>query len=97
MDVVLTPEEMAELFRQPADTKGDGGYQNLLVGMQNRIKRSTGQISLTAEELERIPRYAFDYGNGGWEARLQAIFLRSLGPNLGQKDRPHAALELRAL
>jgi hypothetical protein len=84
MNLVLTAAEMAELFLQPARTEKDGGYQGLLVGMQKKINRATGQITLTAGELEKISRYAFDYGNGGWENRLMAIFARSLGPKLGR-------------
>jgi len=39
---------------------------------------------LTDVDLERIPRYAFDYGNGGFEGRLRRIFERHLGPNLNR-------------
>jgi hypothetical protein len=31
--------------------------------------------------------YAFDLGNGGWQARLLGIFGRTLGPNLGRGPR----------
>lgn len=79
MEVVLNEAEMAELFLQPADTENDGGYQSLLVNLQRRINRQTGSLMLTQSDLERIPRYAFDYGNGGWENRLMAIFGRTLG------------------
>ena len=37
---------------------------------------------VTDQELEQIPRYAFDYGQGGWEDRLRAIFSRHLGGSL---------------
>lgn len=84
MNLTLTEAEMAELFKQAASTAGDGGYQSLLVGLQKKITRATGQIILTAGDLEKIPRYAFDYGNGGWEARLIAIFGAHLGPKLGR-------------
>ena len=84
MNLVLNQAEMAELFLQSASTEKDGGYQSLLVGMQKKINQATGEILLTAAELERISRYAFDYGNGGWENRLMAIFQRSLGPKLGR-------------
>ena len=80
----LNASEMAALFVQPADTEKDGGFQSLLVGMQKRINRSTGQLTLLPDELERIPRYAFDYKNGGWQDRLTSIFARSLGPKLGR-------------
>ena len=84
MNLVLNPAEIAELFLQLATTEQDGGYQSLLVGMQKKVNQATGEITLTAAEIERIPRYAFDYGNGGWENRLMAIFRRSLGPKLGR-------------
>lgn len=84
MDVMLTKAEIAELFIQPARTKRDGGYQSLLVGLQQRINRETGHIVLNKRDLERIPRYAFDYGVGGWENRLVAIFGRTLGSKLGR-------------
>ncbi len=82
MDVALTPDEIAELLLQREDTKKDGGYQSLLVGLQQRVDRATGRLSLTTEDRERIRRYAFQYGNGGWENRLVAIFGRTLGPRL---------------
>jgi hypothetical protein len=84
MNVTLTASEIAELFRQPPSTKGDGGFQSLMVKLQMRTNRATGELFLTPYFLERIPRYAFDYGNGGWENRLLAIFSRNLGPRLGR-------------
>ncbi len=84
MRIILTASEMSELFRQHPGTKGDGGFQSLLVKLQGRVNRATGDLLLTPALLERIPRYAFDYGNGGWENRLMAIFSRALGPNLGR-------------
>ena len=84
MHITLTSGEMAELFRQHPSTKGDGGFQSLMVKIQTRTNHATGELTLTPPLLERIPRYAFDYGNGGWENRLMAIFSRSLGPSLGR-------------
>ena len=84
MDIVLTSAEIVELFVQPAHTEKDGGFQSLLVGMQRKTDKATGKLTLDADELERIPRYAFDYKNGGWENRLIAIFRRSLGSKLGR-------------
>jgi hypothetical protein len=36
-------------------------------------------MNLSDEERGCICRYAFDYGNGGWENRLRQIFGRHLG------------------
>jgi predicted GNAT superfamily acetyltransferase len=85
MRIVLTPEELAELFKQAPETRKNGGFQSLLVGLQMKVNRSTGTLWLDAQDLERIPRYAFDYGRGGWENRLLRIFGRSLGPTLGRR------------
>jgi hypothetical protein len=82
LDVILTAPEIAELFLQPAATKADGGYQSLLVALQEKINRSTGELALDAGDVERIRRYAFNYGNGRGEDGLVTIFGRTLGPKL---------------
>jgi hypothetical protein len=84
MDVNLIAAEIAELDKQDPGTAGDGGYQSLMVSLGSRVDRSTGRLHLTADDLRRIPMYAFDYGNGGWEDRLIAAFGRTLGPRLGR-------------
>ena len=82
--VTLNHEEQDILSRQDPATESDGGYQRLLVTLQSLLDETTGIIELPNIVLERIPRYAFDYGNGGWENRLKSIFSRTLGPNLGR-------------
>ena len=84
MRIVLTSAELAELDRQNPATKRNGGWQRLLVTLQERVNRTSRELILGGRDMERIPRYAFDYGNGGWEDRLMNIFGRSLGPNLGR-------------
>lgn len=76
--------EIAELFEQDPSTRADGGFQSCLVKLQGQCDRSSGKIELDAADLERIPRYAFDYENGGWQNRLMAIFGRVLGKTLGR-------------
>ena len=82
--VTLNEEEQEILFRQDPSSASDGGFQNLLVTLQSLLNESTGEIQLPPIILERIPRYAFDYRNGGWEDRLKVIFSRTLGDNLGR-------------
>lgn len=65
---------------------GNGGFQSLLRRWSRRIDRTTGRLDLSDCELEQIPRYAFDYGNNGWEDRLKAIFSRTLGIYLGRSS-----------
>lgn len=84
MHLVLNAAEMDAVFRQAAGTRNDGGWQSLMVGIQDNCDRATGSLTLTPDQLKRIPQYAFDYGNGGWENRLTSAFARHLGPKLGR-------------
>jgi hypothetical protein len=83
--VKLNPQELAILDRQSPWTKDNGGWQNLLVTLQEKTNRQSASLTLDVSDLERIGRYAFSYGNGGWENRLRAIFQRTLGPSLGRQ------------
>ena len=80
MDIILNESEQEFLFRP---ISGEGGFQGLLRRLRRRLDRQSGTVCLTSGDLERIPRYAFNYGNGGWEGRLRGIFERHLGPTLG--------------
>jgi hypothetical protein len=82
--VTLTPTEIEILDRQDPATENEGGFQQLLVELQGALHRNTGALALSDENKEKIPRYAFDYKNGGWESRLKGIFSRELGLNLGR-------------
>ena len=79
--IVLNASETSELNKP---NTGEGGFQGFLEHLQRQLDRHTGEITLTDADLEKIPRYAFDYGNGGWEDRLIAMFSRHLGPELGR-------------
>ena len=81
--VTLTADEIAEINRQDPATASDGGFQSLIVSLQSRINPMTGELHLTDEDMRRIPQYAFDYGNGGWENILLRAFARTLGQTLG--------------
>jgi hypothetical protein len=84
MNIVLNSSEISVLFRQDPATAGDGGFQGLMVGLQRKCDQTTGKIVLSNDDLEKIPRYAFDYHMGGWEDRLMSVFTRTLGPGLGR-------------
>ena len=81
VDVVLNREEMQNLLRQNPDTEKDGGWQSLLVGVQRKLNKTTGHLTITLDDIEHIQRYA-GYTTGGFQSRLAAIFGRTLGPNL---------------
>lgn len=80
--ITLNPAELEILFRQDPATKDDGGWQRLLITLQELADPATGEIEIPPRILERIRRYAFEYGNGGWESRLTSVFGRTLGPTL---------------
>lgn len=82
MKITLTQSEINVLDRQDPSTANDGGYQSFLVQLQQKLNRTANSLDLDKSDLERIPRYAFEYGQGGWEERLKAIFERTLGMNL---------------
>ena len=83
--VVLTKDEITELDIQDPETEKHGGYQRLLVKLQKRLNRGTGELYLDDKDLQRIPKYAYDYGRGGWQNRLERIFVRELGSRLGRE------------
>jgi hypothetical protein len=80
----LNPAELDILFLQDANARGDGGWQSLLVKLQDQTDRNTGAITISEDDARRIRDYAFNYGNGGFENRLTGIFARHLGPRLDQ-------------
>lgn len=82
MKIVLNQSELTELRKQDPASKGDGGFQSLLVRLQEKVDVGTNSLSLTEADLNRIQKYASEHGRGGWQSRLQAIFGRTLGPKL---------------
>ena len=80
--IQLNEEEATELLQQDPESSGRGGFQSLLVKLQRQLDRNTNELELHDSDLERIPRYAFEYRNGGWQSRLIKIFRRTLGSQL---------------
>jgi len=83
-ELQLTKAEMDVLFEQDPSTENDGGWQSLLVKLQRSCDRQTGIIQIKTILLNRIPKYAFDMGHGGWQDKLMRIFGRTLGQSLGR-------------
>ena len=84
MKIQLNSEEIAILNKQDPSTAANGGFQSLMVRLQNGVNIQTGEIDISSEDLTRLPQYAFDYANGGWQGRLVSIFGRALGDKLGR-------------
>lgn len=82
MLIKLNKDEIAELTRQDPSQKSRGGFQGLLVGLQENLEMNRGYILLDKKTHERIVKYAFGYNRGGWQRRLKKIFERTLGSDL---------------
>ena len=74
--VTLNADERTALNEPLA---GQGGFQSLIARLRNNL-RATGELELTAADVNTIRRYRTNYGGGGWQDRLDQIFGRTLGP-----------------
>lgn len=63
----LFPEEMEPLMNE---VNGTGGYQSFIRKLQNQYSRKDGLIILDKTDIERIPGYVNNYGQGGFQDRL---------------------------
>lgn len=75
----LTPATVDALNRPVV---GQGGFQGLLRQVQDLL--SGNELTLTPELVGKIVRYVQDYGQGGFQGRLDLILheLKSLGAAL---------------
>lgn len=78
MTEYITDIEMSSLFAQNPSTKSDGGFQSLIVRLQNKTDRANKLITLSDKDIADIIRYCNNYGNGGWEKILRGTFGRIL-------------------
>lgn len=69
--IVLTPA-LIQILKRPVE--GQGGLQSLLRRL-NRNLAPDGSLNLTDTDVERIRRYASEYGQGGFEDRLKPLVL----------------------
>ena len=78
--IKLTKEERRALLQTP---KGQGGFQNLLLRLQHRINKQTGDLELSQNDLERIYRYKANPKKGGFQGRFNKIFGRQFPDQIG--------------
>jgi hypothetical protein len=62
---------------------GQGGFQSLLRQLQALL--SNGELTLTPELIAKMVRYVQEYGQGGFQGRLDTVLeeLKKLGEVLG--------------
>jgi hypothetical protein len=70
--IELSSEE-ADPLRIPA--KGEGGWQNLVRKLKSNLTQEN-RITLTSKDVERILRYHYLYGQGGFQNQLDGIAVK---------------------
>lgn len=70
LTVRLTAEELEKISRPVI---GQGGMQSLLRKLQTQLEGD--RLSMTADQVEQIVRYAQNYGSGGFQERLQGVLM----------------------
>ena len=70
MRVSLTDSDLFYLSRP---INGSGGFQDLLRRLQSGIDSRARTLTIRSSDIERVLRYANDYGTGGFQGRLGSI------------------------
>jgi hypothetical protein len=65
----------AELSRISRPVRGQGGFQSLLRKLQKQLDGNLLEVS--EADLERLVRYSFAYGQGGFQERTKPTARRS--------------------
>ena len=82
IDITLRPTEIIDLLKPDPSTEKDVGWQALLVGLQRRLNKSTGALTVLASDISQLQRYAFQPNKDDRQNRLVGIFGRTLGGKL---------------
>jgi hypothetical protein len=70
MKIQLTQSEYNLLFN---NMKGQGGFQSLQKILQTKVNKNL-EIILNKTDIEKICRYAKEYGTGGAQTKFLNIF-----------------------
>ncbi len=65
----------AELSRIRRPVRGQGGFQSPLLKLQKQLEGDLLEVS--EADLERLVRYSFEYGQGGFQERTKPTARRS--------------------
>ncbi len=53
---------------------GQGGFQDFLTKIKNQYVAETEKLSLERDDIEKLYRYAYIYGEGGFQRRMSVLF-----------------------
>ena len=71
MRIKLNNNQKDELLK---DIVGSGGFQNLMIKLQNNFNHENNELTINSQELlEKIIKYAYCYQQGGYQGRLKTI------------------------
>ena len=68
MRIQLSDTEVERYLRP---VRGRGGFQTLLRRLRTQIDRTAGVLEISADDLEKLIRYSFEYGQGGFQDRTK--------------------------
>ncbi len=78
MRIELSSSQISLLKKVKPSERRKGGFQSLIVGLQEKVDKKDHTIDLSGKDIGRINRYANKYRNGGWQTYLRRIFSGSI-------------------
>ncbi len=76
--VILDRHEMEQLFRQDGSQREAASWQRKLVSLQERLNKTTGELMLSAEDLQWIREHASPSTKGSLRNWITAAFGRQI-------------------
>jgi hypothetical protein len=81
MQIKLVTAEIRKLIQASTECH-DMELEDYLFGLQRRLDPRSGLLDVNDEDLQKLQRFAFDYGVKKWKDSLKEIFARTLGREL---------------
>ncbi len=76
--VVLDRHAMEQLFRQDGAQQEGAAWQRKLASLQERLNKTTGELMLSADDLQWIREHVSQSANGGGHKWVTAAFGRQI-------------------